>query len=128
MNVLPINTPKAPAAVGPYSQAVRAGDLLFVSGQLGIAAESKAMAGDDVASQTKQALANLQAILEAGGSSMSMVVKTTIYLADINDFKLVNEIYAEAFSGGRYPARAAFQVAALPLGGLVEIEAVAAIP
>jgi 2-iminobutanoate/2-iminopropanoate deaminase len=120
-----IHTESAPPAVGPYSQAIRAGELVFVSGQLGIDPSTKKMSGDDTASQTRTALANLKAILETAGSSMDDIVKATIYLADIGDFSTVNEIYADSFSSEEYPARAAFQVAALPLGGRVEIEAVA---
>ncbi len=120
-----VSTDKAPAAVGAYSQAIASGGFVFVSGQLGIDPAKGALAGDDVVTQTRQALANLAAILESAGSSMDAIVKATIFLADIGDFKSVNELYAAAFSGDEYPARAAFQVAALPLGGLVEIEAIA---
>ena len=117
-------TDKAPAAIGPYSQAVRAGDLVFVSGQLPIDPATGAFAGDDIRSQTRQSLSNIRAILESGGLSMDQVVKTTVLLKNIGDFGAMNEEYA-AFFTGDCPARAAFEVAAIPKGALVEIEAVA---
>ncbi len=113
----------APAPVGPYSQAVAAAGLVFVSGQLGVDPGSGTMAGS-VEEQADLALRNLKAVLEAGGSSLDRVVKTTVFLADMKDFTRVNGVYARYFSEP-YPARAAFQVAGLPLGGLVEIEALA---
>lgn len=117
-------TDNAPAAIGPYSQAVRGGDYAFVSGQLPIDPKTGEFAGADIKSQTEQSLKNIQAILESEGLSMANVVKTTVLLADIADFGAMNEVYATFFSGA-CPARAAFQVAAIPKGALVEIEAIA---
>jgi 2-iminobutanoate/2-iminopropanoate deaminase len=119
-----IATPKAPAAVGPYSQAIKANGFVFTAGQLGLDPATGKLVEGDVTDQARQALKNLQAILEAAGSSLEQVVKVTVFLKDINDFKRVNEVYAEFFTT-QPPARSAVQVAALPLGGLVEIEAVA---
>lgn len=119
-----IATDQAPAAVGPYSQGVRVGDLVFASGQLGIVPGSKEFAGPDVESQTRQALKNLEAVLKAGGSCLKHVVKTTVFLADIGEFGRMNAVYAEFFPETP-PARSTVQAAALPLGGRVEIEAIA---
>jgi len=119
-----IATDKAPAAVGPYSQGVRAGDLIFTAGQLGIIPGTKEFAGPDIEAQTRQALENLKAVLEAGGSCLEHVVKITVFLQDIGEFSRMNAVYAEFFPENP-PARSAVQVAALPLGGRVEIEAVA---
>ena len=119
-----ISTEKAPAAVGPYSQAVRVKDLIFTAGQLGIVPGSKEFAGTEIESQTRQALQNLEAVLEAGGSSLKQVVKTTVFLADMGEFARMNAVYAEFFPENP-PARSAVQAAALPLGGRVEVEAVA---
>jgi 2-iminobutanoate/2-iminopropanoate deaminase len=119
-----IATDKAPAAVGPYSQGVRAGDFIFTAGQLGIVPGTKEFAGPDIEAQTRQALENLKAVLEAGGSCLERVVKTTVFLQDIGEFARMNAVYAEFFPEGP-PGRSAVQVAALPLGGRVEIEAVA---
>lgn len=116
---------KAPAALGPYSAAVRVGDMLYCSGQTGISPVDGELVGSDVASQARQVLANLSAVLEAAGLSMDAVVKTTVFLTDMNDFAQMNAIYAEHFSAP-YPARSTVQVAALPKGGCVEIEAIAA--
>jgi len=122
-----IATPRAPGAIGPYSQAIRAGNLLFCSGQIALDPVSGAVVGgDDVAAQTRQVLANLGAVLEAGGSSFGGVVKTTIYLADMNDFPVVNEVYA-AHVGTPPPARATVQVARLPKDVRVEIDAIAVV-
>ncbi|MBO7710107.1 MAG: RidA family protein [Lachnospiraceae bacterium] len=121
-----VHTDKAPAAIGPYSQAVQAGNTIYVSGQLPIDPATGAFAGEDIASQTRQSLTNIRNILEAAGTDMKSVVKTTVLLADIGDFAAMNEVYAEFFEAP-YPARAAFQVAAVPKGALVEIEAVAVI-
>ncbi len=118
-----ISTGGAPRPVGPYSQAIHAGGLLFVSGQLGIDPATGTLA-EGVEAQASASLSNLEAILEAAGLSMQDVVKTTVLLADMADFALVNSIYAGRFSEP-YPARAAFAVKTLPLGALVEIEAVA---
>lgn len=119
-----ISTEKAPAAIGPYSQAVKAGDTIYVSGQLPIDPATGAFAGDDITAQTRQSLTNIRSILEAAGADMSKVVKTTVLLKNIADFAAMNEVYAQFFSEP-YPARAAFQVAALPKDALVEIECVA---
>ena len=116
-------TEKAPAAIGPYSQGVRGGDYVFVSGQLPIDPATGVFAGEDIASQTRQSLTNIKAILESGGLSMDQVVKTTVLLKNINDFAAMNEVYATFFKG-ECPARAAFGVAALPKDALVEIEAI----
>lgn len=124
MNRHIIATEKAPAAVGPYSQGVQAGDLVFTAGQLGIVPGTKEFAGPDIESQTRQALENLKAVLEAGGSCLERVIKTTVFLQDIGEFSRMNGVYAEFFPE-QPPARSAVQVAALPLGGCVEIEAVA---
>ncbi|HIE39708.1 MAG TPA: RidA family protein [Anaerolineales bacterium] len=119
-----IATDKAPAAVGPYSQAVQVGDLIYTAGQLGLVPGTKTFAGPDIESQTRQALKNLKAILEAAGSCLQHVVKTTVFLQDIGEFAQMNGVYAEFFPEDP-PARSAVQVAALPLGARVEIEAVA---
>ena len=119
-----ISTPAAPAAIGPYSQGVAAGNMAFVSGQLPIDPATGEFAGPDIVSQTRQSLTNVKAILEANGMSMADVVKTTVLLSDIGEFAQMNGVYAEFFSEP-YPARAAFQAAALPKGAKVEIEAIA---
>ena len=121
-----LHTEKAPAAIGPYSQGVRAGNTIYVSGQLPIDPATGEFAGDDIRTQTRQSLANIREILAAAGTDMSAVVKTTVLLQDIADFAAMNEVYAEFFTEP-YPARAAFQVAAVPKGAKVEIEAVAVI-
>jgi 2-iminobutanoate/2-iminopropanoate deaminase len=120
-----ISTSKAPAALGPYSQAVRWGDLIFVSGQIPIDPATSQVVGDDVAAQTERVMKNLAAILEAAGASLGQVLKTTVYLRDLNDFGKMNEVYARFF-GEQPPARATVQVARLPRDVSVEIEAVAA--
>ena len=120
------STPAAPAAIGPYSQAVRWGNVVYVSGQLPIDPATGAFAGEDVAAQTRQSLTNIRNILAAEGLDMSHVVKTTVMLKDIADFAAMNEVYAEFFTAP-YPARAAYQVAALPKDARVEIECVAAL-
>ena len=119
-----VSTDKAPAAIGPYSQAVRGGNTIYVSGQLPIDPATGVFAGDDVKSQTRQSLTNIRNILAAEGADMSNVVKTTVLLKNIADFGAMNEVYAEFFAEP-YPARAAFEVGALPKDALVEIEAVA---
>lgn len=119
-----IATDKAPKAVGPYSQAVRVGELVYTAGQLGIVPGTKEFASQDIEGQARQALENLQAVLEATSSCMKHVVKTTVFLQDIGEFARMNAVYAEFFPQDP-PARSAVQVAALPLGGRVEIEAVA---
>ena len=120
----PIHTPNAPAAIGPYSQAVQAGNMLCVSGQIPIDPATGALAGDDIVTQTGQAVTNVQNILAAAGYTCADVVKTTVLLADIADFAAMNAVYAEFFTGD-CPARAGFAVKDLPKGALVEIEAIA---
>ena len=120
-----IATDSAPAAVGPYSQAVRLGDFVFTAGQLGIIPGTKEFAGPDIESQTRQALQNLAAVLEAGSSCLKHAVKVTVFLEDMGEFARMNAVYSEFFPETP-PARSAVQAAALPLGGRVEIEAVAA--
>jgi len=118
-----VSTSNAPAAIGPYSQAVGIGGLLFTSGQIPLLPDGSLVAGD-IEAQTRQVLANLAAVLEAGGSSLDQVVKCTVFLADMNDFAAVNAVYAEAFPS-EPPARSAVEVARLPRDVMVEIEAVA---
>ena len=120
-----IKTDKAPAAIGPYSQGVQVGNLVYVSGQIPIDPATGAFAGDDIVTQTHQVLKNVSEVLAAAGTSMDKVVKTTVLLKNMGDFVTVNEIYAAYFTGEILPARAAFEVAALPKGALVEIEAIA---
>lgn len=120
-----VSTPAAPAAIGPYSQAVVVGDLVFCSGQLPIDPATGEFAGTTAAAQAARSLANLEAVLEAVGLGLEAVVKTTVFLADIADFASVNEVYATRFAGSVQPARSAVQAAALPKGALVEIEAIA---
>ena len=119
-----IHSPKAPAAIGPYSQAILAGNTIYVSGQLPVDAAAGAFAGEDIKTQTRQSLTNIGYILEEAGFGYGDVVKTTVYLKNIADFADMNAVYAEFFNEP-YPARAAFQVAALPKDALVEIEVVA---
>ena len=127
MNNRAIATASAPAAIGPYSQGVAAeGISINVSGQLGLVPETGEFAGEDIGSQTRQSLSNIKAILAEAGATMADVVETTVLLTDIAEFGAMNEVYAEFFETP-YPARAAFQVVALPKGGKVEIKAVARI-
>lgn len=114
----------APAAFGPYSQACSANQFIFTSGQLGINASTGNLA-QGIKAQAHEAMKNLGAILNEAGSNYNEIVKTIIYLKDLNDFNTVNEIYAEYFESGNYPARSCFQVAKLPKDGLVEIECIA---
>lgn len=120
----PIQTDKAPAAVGPYSQAIRTTDLVFTSGQLPLDPATGKMVDGGIEEQTRRVMENLRSVLEAAGTDLTRVVKSTVYLADIADFAAVNGVYAEFFPSDP-PARSAFQVAALPLGARVEIETVA---
>ena len=122
-----ITTDKAPKAIGPYSAAVSTGHLVFTAGQLGINPKTGKLIEGGIQEQTRQALTNLKAILEAAGSSLDLVVKTTVFLKDIGEFSLMNEVYGTFFTAD-FPARSAFQVGALPLGASVEIEAVALVP
>ncbi|SPT61174.1 Enamine/imine deaminase [Aerococcus viridans] len=119
-----IATEKAPAALGPYSQAISVNGTVYVSGQLPIDPTTGEFAADDIQGQTRQSLTNIQAILAEAGLDLSNVVKTTVLLDNIDDFAAMNEVYAEFFTGVT-PARVAFEVAAIPKGALVEIEAVA---
>ncbi|XP_077243622.1 endoribonuclease L-PSP family protein [Tasmannia lanceolata] len=121
-----IQTEKAPAALGPYSQAIKANNLLFVSGVLGLVPETGKFVSDGTEEQTEQVLKNMGEILKASGIGYSSVVKTTIMLADLKDFKKVNEIYAKYFPSPA-PARSTYQVAALPMDARVEIECIAAL-
>jgi 2-iminobutanoate/2-iminopropanoate deaminase len=120
-----IITKKAPAAIGPYSQAIKWGNLVFVSGQIALNSGTATIEGD-IKGQTRTVLSNLKNILEAAGSSMGNVLKITVFLADINDFAAMNEVYCTFFSQVP-PARSAFEVANLPKGASVEIEAIAAL-
>ncbi|MGE4353192.1 MAG: RidA family protein [Oscillospiraceae bacterium] len=119
-----ISTTKAPSAIGPYSQAVEVGEFIFTSGQIPLDPKTGKMP-TDIADCTRQSLENIKAILEAVGSDMSKVVKTNVFLADMKDFAAMNDVYAQYFSGGVLPARSAVEVAQLPKGARVEIEAVA---
>ena len=121
-----LHTNNAPAAIGPYSQAIKAGNTIYVSGQIPIDPKTGEFAGTDIQTQTRQSLTNIKNILQSAGADMKDVVKTTVLLADIADFTAMNEVYAESFEEP-YPARAAFQAAALPKGAKVEIEAIAAV-
>ena len=118
-----VHTGKAPAAVGPYSQAIRTGNLLLTSGQLGLDPETGALP-EGIAAQAEQSLANIDAILAEAGFSKTDVVKTTVFIRNMGDFGIVNEIYARYF-GDHKPARSCMEVSALPKGGLVEIEVIA---
>jgi 2-iminobutanoate/2-iminopropanoate deaminase len=125
-----IQSARAPKAIGPYSQGVltTAGKLLFCSGQIPLHPDTGEMvATGDVRAQTRRVLDNLRAVLEAGGSNLESVLKTTLFLADLKDFGVVNEVYAEYFPSLPQPARATVQVAGLPRGALIEIDAIAAV-
>jgi 2-iminobutanoate/2-iminopropanoate deaminase len=121
-----VSSPSAPAAIGPYSQAIRAGNLLFVSGQIPLDPETGQMVEGDVAVQAHRVLRNLAAILEAGGASLDRVVRATVYLADMNDFAVVNEVYGTYFTSPA-PARATIQAARLPKDARVEIDVIASL-
>jgi len=120
----PIHTDKAPAAVGPYSQAIRAAGLVFTSGQIPLDPDTGKLVEGDIEEQTRRVMENLSAVLESAGTDFTRVVKSTVYLTDIGDFAKVNGVYGTFFPADP-PARSAFQVAALPLGARVEIEMVA---
>lgn len=124
MNKEIISTEKAPGAIGPYSQAVKVGNMVFCSGQIPIDPETGEFVSTDVAEQTNQVLVNLSAVLEAAGSNLANVVKTTVFLADMNDFGDMNEVYSKFFDETK-PARATVQAARLPRDARVEIECVA---
>ena len=123
MELKKVHTEKAPAAVGPYSQAVTVGDLVFTSGQIALDPASGVLVGNDVSTQTEQVMKNLTAVLEACGSSMQNAVKTTCFLADIADFAAFNEVYGKYFT--EKPARSCVAAKALPKGALVEVEVIA---
>ena len=119
-----VSTQQAPAAIGPYSQAITNGNFVFTSGQIPLDPATQAMVTGDVRAQAEQVMKNLAAVLEAAGATFAQVVKTTIYLADLGDFAVVNEVYGKRFSGAP-PARSTVQVAALPKGARVEIDLIA---
>ncbi len=121
-----ISTQKAPAAIGPYSQAIQVGNLVYTSGQIPINPETGSFVEGGIKEQTRQSLLNVQAILNEIGLTMGSVVKTTVFMADMNDFADMNAVYAEFFAEP-YPARSAVAVKTLPKGALVEIEVVAAV-
>ncbi len=120
-----IKTDQAPAAIGPYSQGIRIGDFLFTSGQIALDPATGEMCSGEIEQETEKTLQNIEAILKAGGLSLGHVVKTTVYLRDLNHFTRMNQVYEQFFSANK-PARACVQVAALPKGAKVEIDAVAA--
>ncbi len=120
-----IFTANAPAAIGPYSQGIAIDGFIFTSGQLPIDPTTGKFPSDDIKEQTRQSLNNVKAVLESVGSSMDKVIKTTVFLQNMSDFASMNEIYNSFFSDGNYPARSAFEVAALPMGAKVEIEVIA---
>ena len=122
-----VSSADAPAAIGPYSQAIGAGQLLFCSGQLPVVPKTGDLVAQDASAQARQVLENLGAVLNAGGSSYALVVKTTVFLTDLNDFAAMNSVYSEFFPTAP-PARSTIQVAALPKGAKVEIEAIALKP
>ena len=119
-----IATTNAPAAIGPYSQAIDCGSLLITSGQIPIDPATGNLVEGDITAQTRQSLTNVKAILEAAGLTMDNVAKTTVFLAHMSDFAAMNAVYAEFFTEGNYPARSAVEVGALPTGALVEIETI----
>jgi 2-iminobutanoate/2-iminopropanoate deaminase len=122
-----VSTDSAPAAIGPYSQAVRAGDLLFCSGQIPLEPSTGELVKEDIEGQARRCLENLAAVAEAAGASLADAVRCTVYLTDIGDFARVNEVYAQFFGGADPPARVAVGVAALPKGADVEIDAIVAL-
>ncbi len=124
MEAVSVSTDRAPAAIGPYSQAVVFGDLVFTSGQIALDPNTGQMVGDDIVQQTQQVMQNLAAVLEAAGASLDTVIRTTVYLASLSDFAAMNEVYSRFFGNNR-PARSTVQAAALPRGALVEIDAIA---
>ena len=126
-SIKPVHSEHAPKAVGPYSQAMRHGDVLYLSGQIGLDAATGALVGESVEDQARQVMHNLSAVLAAGGAATSDIIKANIYLVDMADFPLINAIYAE-WLGSHRPARATVAVAALPLGARVEIDLIARIP
>lgn len=127
MNKERIHTDNAPAAVGPYSQAIRVGNMVFTAGQVALDPASGEMVGQDVATQTEQVMSNLRAVLAAAGSGLEYVIKTTVFLQSMGDFASMNAVYARHFPEP-FPGRSTVEVAALPKGGLVEIECIAFVP
>jgi len=123
----PVITNTAPAAIGPYSQAMKTGNLLYCSGQIGLDPATGHMVANGIAAETRQCLTNLKAVLRAAGCTTSDIIKTTVYLTDMTDFPVVNEIYAELLAPAK-PARACVAVAALPKDARIEIDAIAQIP
>ena len=125
-----VSTPNAPAAIGPYTQAVRVGDMLYTSGQVALDPATGNLVSGGIAEQTTQVLKNLAAVLAEAGSDFSQVIKTTVYLKDMKDFAAMNELYGKSFAaeGVVAPARSTVQVAALPKDALVEIDCIAVIP
>ncbi|MBL8722496.1 MAG: hypothetical protein JNK49_00535 [Planctomycetes bacterium] len=126
MKLEPVQSAAAPAAIGPYSQAIKVGHLLFCSGQIALDPKSGQMVGATAAEQAEQVMKNLAAVLAAGGASLAQVARTTIFLASMQDFAAVNEVYGRHF-GAHKPARATVAVKELPKGGLVEIDCIAAL-
>ncbi len=126
MTLVPIESPQAPPAIGPYSHAMRFGDLVYLSGQLPLDPATQAIVGDTPADQLRVAIANARNILETAGSALSQVVKTTVFVTDMSTFATINAVYAELF-GTHAPARSVVEVRALPRGASVEIELVAAV-
>jgi 2-iminobutanoate/2-iminopropanoate deaminase len=124
MNIKTLATEKAPAAVGPYSQGIKAGDFVYTSGQLPIDPQTGQLVQDDIQQATRVALGNVKAVLEQGGASLETVVKVTVFVKDMNNFGAINEVYAEFFTDHK-PARSLVEVARLPKDGVIEIEAVA---
>ena len=122
-----VSTDSAPAAIGPYSQGMRVGDLLFCSGQIALEPSTGELVKEDIEGQARRCLQNLAAICEAAGGSLSNAVRCTVYLGDMNDFARVNDVYAQFFDGGDPPARVAIAAAALPKGADVEIDAIVAL-
>jgi 2-iminobutanoate/2-iminopropanoate deaminase len=121
-----IETDKAPRPVGPYAQAIICGNLVFTSGQIATSPQTNEFSGGDIAGQTRQVIENLKAVLELAGSGLEHVVRVTVYLADLNDFGKMNEVYGQYFTGK--PARSTVAVKGLPKGALVEIDCIAAVP
>ena len=124
---MPVSTDEAPEAIGPYSQAIRSGSLLFCSGQIPLDPSTGEIVKEDVAGQARRCLQNLSAVCEAAGASLSQAVRCTVYLADMGNFARVNEVYGEFFEAEEPPARVAIGVAALPKGADVEVDAIVAL-
>ena len=125
-SITAINTPQAPAAIGPYNQAIRSGNFVYTSGQVALDPVSGQLVGDDVQTQTRRVFQNLQAVLESAGTSLNNIVKTTVFLTSMSDFQAMNTVYAEYFQETK-PARSTIAVVELPRKALVEIECVAVV-